>query len=86
MAHLMRGKQAGVQNDFSGSISPEFFAIDDVGSVPFPTSVQPLSGAQFRKPNLHSPATQENSGLDGLVFANKIFLTASSFWRIFENY
>lgn len=30
MAHFLRGKQAGIQNDFSGSLSPELFDIDDV--------------------------------------------------------
>jgi hypothetical protein len=31
MAHLLRGKQAGVQKDLSLGITPEFFAVDDVG-------------------------------------------------------
>ena len=30
MAHLLRGKQAGVQRDLSSGITPEFFALDDV--------------------------------------------------------
>ena len=30
MAHLLRGKQAGVQKDLSSGLTPEFFAIDDV--------------------------------------------------------
>ena len=30
MAHLLRGKQAGVQKDLSLGITPEFFALDDV--------------------------------------------------------
>lgn len=30
MAHLIRGKQAGIQNDLSAGISPELFAIDDL--------------------------------------------------------
>jgi hypothetical protein len=30
MAHLLRGKQAGVQKDLSPGITPEFFAVDDV--------------------------------------------------------
>lgn len=34
MAHLLRGKQAGVQKDLSLGITPEFFAIDDVGYRP----------------------------------------------------
>ncbi|KAL2866957.1 putative SNARE-dependent exocytosis protein (Sro7) [Aspergillus lucknowensis] len=29
MAHLLRGKQAGIQKDFSGTLSPELFDIDD---------------------------------------------------------
>lgn len=28
MAHLLRGKQAGVQNDFSGGLESDLFAID----------------------------------------------------------
>jgi syntaxin-binding protein 5 len=30
MAHLLRGKQAGIQNDLSAGLVPELFAIDDV--------------------------------------------------------
>lgn len=30
MAHLLRGKQAGVQNDFSGAVSGDYFTPDDL--------------------------------------------------------
>ncbi|KAL4924310.1 putative SNARE-dependent exocytosis protein (Sro7) [Aspergillus undulatus] len=30
MAHFLRGKQAGIQGDFSGSLSPELFELDDL--------------------------------------------------------
>jgi hypothetical protein len=30
MAHLLRGKQAGIQNDLSLGLGPEVFVIDDV--------------------------------------------------------
>jgi hypothetical protein len=30
MAHLLRGKQAGVPKDLSLGVSPEFFNLDDV--------------------------------------------------------
>jgi hypothetical protein len=30
MAHLLRGKQAGIQNDLSLGLGPELFVIDDV--------------------------------------------------------
>lgn len=30
MTHLLRGKQAGIQNDFSAGITPEFVALDDI--------------------------------------------------------
>lgn len=30
MAHFLRGKQAGVQKDFSAGLDPRFFAIDQV--------------------------------------------------------
>jgi hypothetical protein len=30
MTHLLRGKQAGIQNDLSLGIAPELFVIDDV--------------------------------------------------------
>lgn len=30
MAHFLRGKQAGVQNDLSQGIAAEFFLLDDV--------------------------------------------------------
>ena len=32
MAHFLRGKQAGIQKDFSAGLAPELFAIDDVGT------------------------------------------------------
>lgn len=32
MAHLLRGKQAGIQNDLSAGVLPDVFAIDDVGT------------------------------------------------------
>lgn len=35
MAHLLRGKQVGVQKDLSQGISPEFLVLDDV-SPPHP--------------------------------------------------
>lgn len=31
MAHLLRGKQVGIQNDLSAGLAPDFFAVDDVG-------------------------------------------------------
>lgn len=30
MAHFLRGKQAGIQKDFSEGLSPDLFALDDV--------------------------------------------------------
>lgn len=37
MAHFLRGKQAGVQKDFSEGLSPDLFGLDDVrSSPPFP--------------------------------------------------
>ncbi|KAE9966062.1 hypothetical protein BLS_007235 [Venturia inaequalis] len=30
MAHLLRGKQAGIQNDLSAGLVPELFAVDDI--------------------------------------------------------
>ncbi|KAL4885129.1 lethal giant larvae like, C-terminal-domain-containing protein [Aspergillus karnatakaensis] len=30
MAHFLRGKQAGIQKDFSGSLAPELFDLDDL--------------------------------------------------------
>lgn len=30
MAHLLRGKQAGIQKDLSEGLSPDLFGIDDV--------------------------------------------------------
>lgn len=33
MTHLLRGKQAGIQNDLSLGITPEQFMIDDVSAV-----------------------------------------------------
>lgn len=35
MTHLIRGKQAGVQNDLSAGILPEFFAADQVMYNPY---------------------------------------------------
>jgi hypothetical protein len=33
MAHLLRGKQAGIQKDLSLSVAPELFALDDVSQA-----------------------------------------------------
>jgi hypothetical protein len=33
MAHLLRGKQAGIQKDLSFSVAPELFALDDVSHI-----------------------------------------------------
>lgn len=33
MAHFLRGKQAGIQNDLSGGLGPDLFCIDDVSST-----------------------------------------------------
>jgi len=33
MASLIRGKQAGIQNDFSAGLSPEVFTLDDVCQI-----------------------------------------------------
>lgn len=30
MAHFIRGKQAGIQNDLSKGVAAEFFLLDDV--------------------------------------------------------
>jgi syntaxin-binding protein 5 len=30
MAHFLRGKQAGIQSDFSAGLGPEIFILDDV--------------------------------------------------------
>jgi hypothetical protein len=30
MAHLLRGKQAGIQNDLSAGLGPDLFVLDDV--------------------------------------------------------
>jgi hypothetical protein len=34
MAHLLRGKQAGVPNDLSTGIAPDVFVLDHVGDHP----------------------------------------------------
>ena len=40
MAHLLRGKQAGIQGDLSANVLPEFFAVDDVSRGPQSTLLQ----------------------------------------------
>lgn len=32
MAHFLRGKQAGIQNDLSGGLGPDLFCLDDVST------------------------------------------------------
>jgi len=34
MAHLLRGKQTGIQKDLSAGVTPEFFVIDNVRQPP----------------------------------------------------
>ena len=43
MAHFMRGKQAGVQNDFSANVTSELFAIDDVGLPTYRSAIDAVS-------------------------------------------
>jgi hypothetical protein len=38
MAHLLRGKQAGVHNDLSAGLGPDLFVLDYVGSSYAPTT------------------------------------------------
>ena len=33
MAHFLRGKQAGIQKDFSAGLDAQLFAIDEVHSI-----------------------------------------------------
>ena len=35
MAHFLRGKQAGIQNDLSAGLGPEVFILDDVSFSPY---------------------------------------------------
>jgi hypothetical protein len=46
MAHLLRGKQAGVQNDLSAGLGPDLFVIDDV-RIPFSFSLATLHSNQI---------------------------------------
>jgi syntaxin-binding protein 5 len=48
MAHFLRGKQAGIQKDFSGSLAPELFDIDDVCLARSGTSFSFLPLLTFR--------------------------------------
>lgn len=41
MTHLLRGKQAGIQNDLSVGITPEMFMVDDV-SQPYAQGGNPV--------------------------------------------
>ena len=40
MAHFVRGKQAGVQGDFSSNVQADLYAIDDVGDARLFLSLQ----------------------------------------------
>jgi len=40
MAHFLRGKQAGIQNDLSDGLSPDLFVLDDV-CISLPASADP---------------------------------------------
>ncbi|KAL8915614.1 MAG: hypothetical protein Q9172_006846 [Xanthocarpia lactea] len=43
MAHLLRGKQAGIHRDFSGGLDPQLFAIDEVARYGINSQISALS-------------------------------------------
>ncbi|KAL8867083.1 MAG: hypothetical protein Q9174_005890 [Haloplaca sp. 1 TL-2023] len=43
MAHLLRGKQVGIQRDFSGGLNPELFAIDEVARYGINSQISALA-------------------------------------------
>ncbi|KAL4873507.1 hypothetical protein BDV12DRAFT_160164 [Aspergillus spectabilis] len=43
MAHFLRGKQAGIQKDLSGSLSPELFDIDDLARCGINSQISALA-------------------------------------------
>ena len=43
MAHLLRGKQAGIQNDLSAGINSDFFAIDDLARYGINSQISTLA-------------------------------------------
>ncbi|KAL8691682.1 MAG: hypothetical protein Q9218_003157 [Villophora microphyllina] len=43
MAHLLRGKQAGVQRDFSAGLNPQLFAIDEVARYGINSQISALA-------------------------------------------
>lgn len=45
MAHLLRGKQAGIQRDFSAGLNPQLFAIDEVPAVHRKNGIEPADSA-----------------------------------------
>ena len=53
MAHLLRGKQAGIQKDLTPGITPELFAVDDVGH-PFSQSPYTANSLEHRLPVMAS--------------------------------
>jgi hypothetical protein len=53
MAHLLRGKQAGVQGDFSAALLPESFAIDNVGRCEMKGASRLTTGRLFGMVSTH---------------------------------
>ena len=51
MAHFLRGKQAGIQNDLSGGIHSDLFVLDDVRN-PFTDLLSGHQCAEWPR-NLH---------------------------------
>src|SRR5207302_1599218 len=59
MAHLLRGKQAGIQNDLSAGLGPDLFVVDDV----YPSSSPPsaflhLTLSQINRFGINSQISQ----------------------------
>jgi hypothetical protein len=56
MAHLLRGKQAGIQNDLSAGLTPECFVLDDVRQTfyasPYPEKL--LTECQINRYGINS--------------------------------
>ncbi|KAI9847271.1 MAG: hypothetical protein M1837_002857 [Sclerophora amabilis] len=66
MAHLLRGKQAGVQNDLSAGIIPELFALDQIARYGITSQISTIAYDPVQ--SLLAVGTNESTYGDGQIY------------------
>ncbi|KAI9728452.1 MAG: hypothetical protein M1828_003853 [Chrysothrix sp. TS-e1954] len=67
MAHFLRGKQAGVQNDFSANVTPDLFALDDLRRYGISAQITELAYDPVQS-LLAAGTARSNAGVAGQIY------------------